>query len=40
MFHQFGLTTDDYTPKPAFHTMRDLIEQFSGSDYADGVAAK
>ncbi|BDM74417.1 hypothetical protein HEK616_79040 (plasmid) [Streptomyces nigrescens] len=29
LFHQFGLTTDDYTPKPAFETMRTLIEQFS-----------
>jgi hypothetical protein len=29
LFHQFGLTTDDYTPKPAFHTLRTLIHQFA-----------
>ncbi|MFI7497609.1 hypothetical protein ACIBVL_03680 [Streptomyces sp. NPDC049687] len=29
LFHQFGLTTDDYTPKPAFDTMRTLVERFS-----------
>jgi hypothetical protein len=28
-FHQFGLMTDDYTPKPAFHAYRELIEQLS-----------
>jgi hypothetical protein len=26
LFNQFGLMTDDYTPKPAFHVYRDLIE--------------
>jgi hypothetical protein len=26
---QFGLMTDDYTPKPAFHLYRDLISRFS-----------
>ncbi|WP_330334848.1 hypothetical protein OHS33_00175 [Streptomyces sp. NBC_00536] len=29
LFHRFGLTTDDYTPKPAFDTMRTLVERFS-----------
>ncbi|MFF9345758.1 hypothetical protein [Streptomyces sp. NPDC014734] len=28
LFHRFGLTTDDYTPKPAFGVMRALIEQY------------
>lgn len=28
LFHQFGLTRDDYTPKPAFETLRSLIERF------------
>ena len=28
LFHRFGLTTDDYTPKPAFETLRLLIEKF------------
>jgi len=27
LFCQFGLMTDDYTPKPAFHAYRDLIGQ-------------
>ncbi|MFI5801657.1 hypothetical protein [Streptomyces sp. NPDC051561] len=27
LFHQFGLTTDDYTPKPAFETLRALVQQ-------------
>ena len=26
LFHQFGLMTDDYTPKPAFDVYRDLID--------------
>jgi hypothetical protein len=25
LFSQFGLVTDDHTPKPAFHAYRDLI---------------
>jgi hypothetical protein len=29
LFHQFGLTTDDYVPKPAFDTMKMLVERFS-----------
>lgn len=29
LFHQFGLTTDDYSPKPAFETLRQLIDRFS-----------
>ncbi|WP_079127695.1 hypothetical protein [Streptomyces sp. TP-A0874] len=29
LFHQFGLTTDDYAPKPAFETMWTLVEEFS-----------
>ncbi|MGX1541452.1 hypothetical protein [Streptomyces adustus] len=29
LFHQFGLTTDDYSPKLAFDTMRKLVERFS-----------
>ncbi|MFI9625683.1 hypothetical protein [Streptomyces sp. NPDC052042] len=28
LFHRFGLTADDYTPKPAFEAMRALIERF------------
>ncbi|WP_202918761.1 hypothetical protein [Saccharothrix deserti] len=27
LFHRFGLTTDDYTPKPAFDTYRALIAE-------------
>lgn len=27
LFHQFGLTTDDYTPKPAFAAFRDLVAE-------------
>jgi hypothetical protein len=30
LFSQFGLMTDDYTPKPAFHVYQDLIDTFSG----------
>jgi beta-glucosidase/6-phospho-beta-glucosidase/beta-galactosidase len=26
LFCQFGLMTDDYAPKPAFHVYRDLID--------------
>ncbi|WP_019543990.1 hypothetical protein [Streptomyces sulphureus] len=29
LFHRFGLTTDDYTPKPAFETLRALVERYS-----------
>ncbi len=29
LFHQFGLTRDDYTPKPALDTYRRLINQLS-----------
>lgn len=29
LFHRFGLTTDDYTPKPAFDTLRTLIARFA-----------
>jgi hypothetical protein len=29
LFCQFGLMTDDYTPKPAFHVYRDLIAALS-----------
>lgn len=28
LFHQFGLTTDDYVPKPAFDVLRTLIETY------------
>ncbi|MEU3214559.1 hypothetical protein [Streptomyces sp. NPDC006971] len=28
LFHRFGLTNDDYAPKPAFETMRTLIQRF------------
>ncbi|WP_129843688.1 hypothetical protein [Streptomyces sp. RFCAC02] len=28
LFHRFGLMTDDYTPKPAFETMRRLIDRW------------
>jgi hypothetical protein len=31
LFHRFGLTTDDYTPKPAFETYRRLIHELSCS---------
>ncbi|GAB3569625.1 hypothetical protein GCM10027445_21690 [Amycolatopsis endophytica] len=27
LFHRFGLMTDGYTPKPSFHTYRDLIDE-------------
>lgn len=30
LFHRFGLTTDDYTPKPAFDAYRALVEEFGG----------
>jgi hypothetical protein len=29
IFCQFGLMTDDYTPKPAFHLYQDLISTLS-----------
>jgi hypothetical protein len=29
LFSQFGLMTDDYTPKPAFHVYQDLIDTLS-----------
>jgi len=29
LMYQFGLMTDDYTPKPAFHTYRNLIDSLS-----------
>ncbi|MFE0046957.1 hypothetical protein [Streptomyces albireticuli] len=29
LFHRFGLTTDDYTPKPAFESLRALVDRFS-----------
>ncbi|GGZ37852.1 hypothetical protein GCM10010387_34840 [Streptomyces inusitatus] len=29
VFHRFGLTTDDYTPKPAFAALARLVEEFS-----------
>lgn len=29
LFHRFGLTTDDYTPKPAFATLRKLVEEYA-----------
>ncbi|MFD4988170.1 hypothetical protein [Streptomyces sp. NPDC058374] len=29
LFHHFGLTTDDYAPKPAFDTTKRLVERFS-----------
>ncbi len=28
LFHQFGIMHDDYTPKPAYHTFKDLIREF------------
>ena len=30
LFSQFGLMTDDYTPKPAFHDYQDLVGKLSG----------
>ncbi|MER5266344.1 hypothetical protein ABTZ99_30060 [Actinosynnema sp. NPDC002837] len=30
LFHNFGLTTDDHTPKPAFATYRALIAELGG----------
>jgi hypothetical protein len=27
LFHQFGIMRDDYTPKPAYHTFRQLIHE-------------
>ncbi|PBC70969.1 hypothetical protein BX265_5530 [Streptomyces sp. TLI_235] len=29
LFHRFGLTADDYTPKPAFDTLRSLVGRYS-----------
>ncbi len=29
LFHQFGLLTDDYAPKPAFQAYRELIGTYS-----------
>lgn len=29
LFHRFGLTADDYTPKPAFETLRLLVDDLS-----------
>jgi hypothetical protein len=29
IFCQFGLMTDDYTPKPAFHLYQDLVSTLS-----------
>ena len=29
LFHQFGIMRDDYTPKPAYHTFRQLIRELS-----------
>jgi beta-glucosidase/6-phospho-beta-glucosidase/beta-galactosidase len=29
IFCQFGLMTDNYTPKPAFHLYQDLISRLS-----------
>ncbi|MFE2164646.1 hypothetical protein ACFXB3_06185 [Streptomyces sp. NPDC059447] len=31
LFHHFGLLRDDYTPKPAFATYRQLIKELGGS---------
>lgn len=28
LFHRFGLTTDDYAPKPAFEILKKLVERF------------
>ena len=36
LFDQFGLMTDDYTPKPAFGVYRDLID----AHYAGGARAR
>lgn len=33
---QFGLMTDDYTPKPAFHAYRNLIEAMTAGGSAHG----
>ncbi|MFI0897940.1 hypothetical protein [Streptomyces sp. NPDC020983] len=30
LFHRFGLTTDDYTPKPAFESLRALVDRHGG----------
>ncbi|MBO3749409.1 hypothetical protein J5X84_25300 [Streptosporangiaceae bacterium NEAU-GS5] len=31
LFHQFGVLRDDYSPKPAFHTLRRLISELTRS---------
>jgi hypothetical protein len=36
---QYGITRDDYSPKPAFATYRDLIDRFSGSGLQETRAA-
>jgi hypothetical protein len=30
LFYQFGILKDDYTPKPAFHKFRELIQELGG----------
>ncbi len=34
LFHQFGITRDDYSPKPAYHAFKSLIQEI-GSEGAD-----
>jgi hypothetical protein len=36
----FGLMTDDYTPKPAFHTYRNLIDALSQPNPGPGLARR
>jgi hypothetical protein len=37
LFHQFGILRDDYTPKPAFHAFRHLVDEL-GAGRADATA--
>ena len=39
LFCQFGLMTDDYTPKPAFHVYQSLIDALSSADSSQAPGA-
>jgi hypothetical protein len=32
LFHQFGITRDDYSPKPAYTVFKQLIGELGASD--------
>ncbi|MEY6565609.1 hypothetical protein AB8B12_11825 [Streptomyces sp. PGLac3x] len=33
LYHRFGLTTDDHTPKPAFEVLRALVARHAAADW-------